>query len=143
MLFRFGQKRKTTYSLKRKLTPYDTTQLVRGKVLHLSPLLYPLVERAAAASIFYVSPTGSDGNACTSTAAPCATINAALAKSAAGDTIKVALGTYQSTGDQVVLITKNTTLLGGWNSNFSSQTGMSVLDGENARRVLTIQYSLV
>ena len=49
--------------------------------------------------------------------APCATINAALNKPdfVAGDTIRVAAGTYTGAGEQVVLLDKSATLSGGWN----------------------------
>jgi hypothetical protein len=102
---------------------------------HLS---YSGTYRVDAASVLYVSPTGNDSSACNLATAPCASINAAINKSLPGDTIKISLGTYKSTGEQVVLITKNINLLGGWNSSFTSQTGRSVLDGENARRVVKV-----
>jgi hypothetical protein len=109
----------------------------------LFPLINSDVNKTVAASVLYVLPTGNDSNTCSTPLAPCATIGAALAKSLAGDTIKVAIGTYKSTDDQVVLITKNINLLGGWDSSFSSQTGRSVLDGENARRVVMVTSEVV
>ena len=92
-----------------------------------------------AAGPWYVGPGGSDGNTCLSPATRCATINGALNKPGfvAGDTILVATGTYTGTGDEVVLLNKNATLSGGWNSGFTAQSGASTLDGQGARRAST------
>src|SRR5690606_10572487 len=46
------------------------------------------------AADWYVSPSGLDTNACTSTAAPCKTIQAAIDKAAAYDTVHVGAGSY-------------------------------------------------
>jgi Right handed beta helix region/PASTA domain len=90
--------------------------------------------RAAGAS-WYVAPApgGSDANSCSAPAAPCATINGAIGKAAAGDTILVAAGTYTGSGSEVVRVDKNLTLQGGWSLGFMSQTGLSTVDGESAR----------
>ncbi len=48
----------------------------------------------AAGTTYYVAPGGSDGNDCLSSGTPCLTINVALAKTAAGDSVSVAAGTY-------------------------------------------------
>ena len=91
------------------------------------------------ATSWYVSPNGNDSNTCTSPAAPCATINAAVIKSSSGDTIYIASGTYSvKTGNEVVLLNKNSTLSGGWNSQFTQRIGKSIIDGNNQRRVITI-----
>jgi hypothetical protein len=86
-----------------------------------------------AASAWYVSPTGNDLNSCSSTGNPCATINGALGKASAGDTIEVAIGTYTGTGTEVVLIDKSITLSGGWDANFTTQSGLSTIDGQATR----------
>jgi parallel beta-helix repeat protein/predicted outer membrane repeat protein len=62
-----------------------------------------------AAAIWYVSPTGNDGNTCQTPGAACATINAAINKAANGDTIEIAAGTYP---EHDVQISKQLTLNG-------------------------------
>jgi uncharacterized repeat protein (TIGR01451 family) len=91
-----------------------------------------------AAGPWYVAPGGSDANSCASPAAPCATVNAAIGKATAGDTIYVAEGTYTGTGTQVVLLDRSVTLSGGWNDSFASQGSMSILDGMGSRRCVTV-----
>jgi hypothetical protein len=59
-----------------------------------------------AATSLYVAPTGDDTNSCVSIAEPCQTINGALAKAGAGDTIYVAIGTYTGTALEVVDVQK-------------------------------------
>jgi len=73
-------------------------------------LMVPPLAPVQAITTWYVAPGGNDGNACTSEAAPCATISGALGKAAAGGTIKIATGTYTGSGVQVVLVNKNITL---------------------------------
>ena len=87
---------------------------------------------------WYVATTGLDTNSCTAFDAPCATINGAESKAAAGDIIKVATGTYTGSGTEVVLVDREIMLLGGWDETFSAQTGLSTVDGEQARRGITI-----
>jgi uncharacterized repeat protein (TIGR01451 family) len=92
-----------------------------------------------AVGLWYVAPTGQDTNDCATPAAPCATINGTLAKAASGDTILMAIGTYTGTGPaEVALINKNITLSGGWAPDFGAQVGRSTIDGEQARRGVTI-----
>ncbi|MBI5734049.1 MAG: hypothetical protein HY973_03870, partial [Candidatus Kerfeldbacteria bacterium] len=52
---------------------------------------------------YYISPSGSDSNSCTSTGSPCLTINGALQKASAGQTIEMAAGTY---GAQNISVSK-------------------------------------
>jgi uncharacterized repeat protein (TIGR01451 family) len=103
-------------------------------------VISPASRPAQAAGTWYVvpPPTGSDGNDCLTPSAPCGTINGAIGKAASGDTIKVAVGTYTGTGNEVVLINKNITLSGGWDTGFASQNGMSTIDGGGARRGVTV-----
>jgi hypothetical protein len=95
---------------------------------------------AGAAGPWYVATTGSDVNDCLSSAAPCATINGALAKPGflPGDTVRVAIGTYTGTGNEVVLLTMFANLSGGWDAAFTAQSGMSTLDGQGVRRGLSV-----
>lgn len=86
----------------------------------------------------YVSTTGSDTGDCRTSSSPCLTIQYALNQDTDGnDTIYVATGTYIrgvgnaiNSNPNVVIINKAETLSGGWNSDFTSQTGASTIDGE-------------
>ncbi len=95
---------------------------------------------ALAAGPWFVAPGGDDGDNCLSSSTPCATINGVLAKPGlvAGDTIKVASGTYTGTGSEVVLLDKDVTLSGGWDGTFFTQDGYSIMDGENTRRGIRV-----
>jgi len=103
---------------------------------------------AQTGTTWYVATTGNDSNSCSSTNSPCATIDGAIAKAAAGNTIKVAIGTYTGTGTEIVPINKNLTLSGGWDVSFTTRSGRSTIDGQAARRgievwggaVVTIEY---
>ena len=86
----------------------------------------------------YVATSGSDSNDCLTISTPCQTINGAIGKAVDGDTIYAAIGTYTNTEDNVVYINKGITLLGGWNANFTDQTGHSTIDGQKARRGVLI-----
>jgi hypothetical protein len=91
-----------------------------------------------AAGPWYVSVSGDDSNDCLSISTPCATINSALAKASADDTIFVAIGTYVGTGLEVVLLDKDATVSGGWNDTFTSQSSNSTIDGQGARRGIMV-----
>jgi hypothetical protein len=82
---------------------------------------------------WYAAPGGSDSNDCQTTLTPCATINGAIGKAGAGDSILVATGTYTGTGSMVVSIDKSVALHGGWDAGFVSQDGLSTIDGEGLR----------
>lgn len=82
---------------------------------------------------WYVAATGNDSNSCSSVGSPCRTINAAIGKAANGDTIRIAAGTYTSADFTVVWVTKSLTLSGGWNTAFTSQNALSIIDGQNTR----------
>ena len=111
--------------------------LATGGLLTLVMILLAL-RPIRAAGPWYVTPGGDDGNDCLSPGAPCATINGAIGKASSGDTIYVATGTYTGSGDQVVLLDKDTALSGGWDEAFTTQSGTSTLDGEDARRCMTV-----
>ena len=95
-----------------------------------------------AAGPWYVSTSGDDSNECLSPTAPCATINGAMGKATAGDTINVAIGTYTGAGTEVVSIDKDITLSGGWDVDFTTQSGRSTLDGQEERRGLRVNSGL-
>ncbi|MFT3894167.1 MAG: choice-of-anchor Q domain-containing protein [Anaerolineales bacterium] len=85
----------------------------------------------------FVKQGGVDGsNTCTSPTSPCGSINQAIDKASRSETIFVAAGTYTDP----VHITKDISLLGGWNSSFSTQNGISVVDGQHINDV--IDFSL-
>ncbi len=98
-----------------------------------------LVAPARAQGLWYVAPSGTDGNTCLTPAAACATLNAAITKASPGDTIRVAVGTYTGFGFAAVTVDKAVTLSGGWNADFTAQTGLSTLDGQDSRRVIDVQ----
>jgi uncharacterized repeat protein (TIGR01451 family) len=101
--------------------------------------------RLRAAGPWFVAPSGNDSNDCAGSATACASINGALNKPGfvAGDTIKVASGTYTGIGAEVALLNKNASLSGGWDNSFTTQSGMSTLDGESTRRGVTINTAVV
>lgn len=93
------------------------------------------------AANLFVSTTGS-GTVC-SQDQPCS-LETAVADGGSGDIIYVAAGTYTGTGDNVVELTEDILLYGGWNGALSGPVSrnpklyQTVLDGENARRVIYI-----
>lgn len=93
---------------------------------------------APPASTFYVSTTGDDTNNCTAVATPCATIGAAVAKAADGNTIMIATGIYTSADAQVLLVDRDLTFSGGWNPAFSVQGSASTIDAEHERTAVWI-----
>ncbi|NIM95961.1 MAG: hypothetical protein GTO18_19860 [Anaerolineales bacterium] len=89
---------------------------------------------------WYVSTTGDDTNDCLSSTTECASVNGVLSKPGfiAGDSILVGSGTYTGSGSEVVLFNLGASLSGGWNVDFSSQGGSSIIDGEGSRRGMTV-----
>ncbi|MBI4786750.1 MAG: DUF11 domain-containing protein [Chloroflexi bacterium] len=105
-------------------------------------LLAPSASRADATPTHYVAPTGADSGDCGDSNNPCRTVQYALDQAGSGDTVKVAAGTYTGSGTEVVNIAKNITLLGGyappdWTTS-NPQANTTILDGQNARRVILI-----
>ncbi len=78
-----------------------------GTFAGMAVFVGPGVAQAASETLF-VSTTGSDTGACTSSSAPCATIDYALTQATPNAAINVAAGTYT----QQLVITQNTTILG-------------------------------
>jgi uncharacterized repeat protein (TIGR01451 family) len=108
-------------------------------ILPVAVFAFLLPRPVAAAGPWYVAPGGNDSNDCQAALTPCATINGAIAKSADGDTINVAVGTYTAnSGYEVVLITRSVALEGGWNNGFTTRSGRSTIDGQGARRGMFI-----
>src|SRR6266498_410158 len=88
---------------------------------------------------WYVATTGNNANSCSTPASACATIEEAIYyRASTGDTIDVAIGTYTNNVNHVISFDKNVLLSGGWNSTFTTQNGMSTLDGQNVRRVVDV-----
>jgi hypothetical protein len=130
--------------MKNKLRLFFTFVAVAGLILLVSAHSLP---SARAAGPWYVSNSGNDSNDCASSTTPCSSINGALNKPGfvAVDTVNVAVGTYTGTGDRyslVVVIDKNITLLGGWDATFTTQSGISTIDGQNVRRAVYINSGL-
>lgn len=106
-------------------------QLLRIFALSLLIIVFLLVnssfEPAAAAGPWYVAPGGDDSNDCLSTTTECASINGVVAKAgfAPGDTIYVAPRTYTSVDPVMLELTSNGILSGGWDSTFSTQSGIN------------------
>ncbi len=97
---------------------------------------------------YYVNiATGNNSNSCISAAAPCRDIQEAINKASAGNTIYVASGRYLFSSNptpNVVIINKNLTLSGGWNSNFTLQNGASTIDGANVNNgILAISGTVI
>lgn len=96
---------------------------------------------ARASGPWYVATTGNDNlNDCLTPSTPCGSVNGALAKPGFtdGDTVKVSIGTYYGTGNEVVLLNRSATLSGGWDASFTAESGMSTIDGQEARRGVTV-----
>ncbi len=87
---------------------------------------------------WYVAPTGLDTNSCKSPGSPCATLDGVLIKIRDGDKIFVAEGVYTGNDAEVAFINKSVTISGGWNPSFTDQAGVSIVDGQNARKGLNI-----
>lgn len=103
-------------------------RVVSAMVIGVGAALWVMPTRAAGP--WYVSPIGTDSNSCSSPAAPCRTVNAAIGKASSGDTILVAVGVYTTTDYFVASVDKALTLSGGWDVGFTQQVGLSTLDGE-------------
>ncbi len=89
----------------------------------------------AAGSLYVVMSGGNDSNTCLSPASACETVNGAIGKATAGDTIFVAAGgEYTGNSSEVVLVNKGVTLSGGWDPFFVYRLGYSEINGQGQRR---------
>ena len=82
----------------------NSRRLAASSTLALALVLSLMIfggHRAQAAVPWYVSTTGNDGNDCLSEATACLTIQAAIIKASAGDTITVAAGNYAVVGANI------------------------------------------
>jgi hypothetical protein len=93
---------------------------------------------ASAGSIRFVTTGGYDGYDCLTPATACGTINGALAKATASDTIEVSAETYYGYGEEVVYINKDISLSGGWDPSFTNRIGRTTIDGQNMRQGIEI-----
>ena len=114
-----------------------------GVILIIGLLAINVPQTVRAAGPWYVASTGDDGNDCLSPATPCGTINGAIGKAAGEDTIFVAEGTYTASGTEVVLIDKSINLVGGWNESFTTQSGISIIDGSNLRKGIHVNPGII
>src|SRR3954469_9895546 len=105
----------------------------------LAVLAGGLASPVRAGSVWYVLPGIGNDATCAAGGPTCGTIQGAIDKAAAGDTIDVAAGTYFGTTAQLVDVTKSLTLSGGWGIGFTSADGMSVLEAADARRGLVVR----
>ena len=96
---------------------------------------------APTVSHLFVSTTGS-GTACAQNN-PCS-LSTALNQATGGDAVYLAQGTYTGTGRAVVTVMQTMTIAGGWDGAATGavardpDTYPTVLDGQNARRVIFI-----
>ena len=88
-----------------------------GRALGVLVVLVGLPQRARAATTWYVDGTlGNDANTCTAPGlSACRTIQAAINKASAGDTIRVAAGSYPEVAPGPLTVNKTLTLLGARN----------------------------
>lgn len=120
--------------------------MIRLKIISLCILIFMLLAiitssshaSASAASIRYVIKGGYDGYDCLTPATACGTIDGALYRADAGDTIEVTAETYYGYGEEVVYINKDITLSGGWDTAFTNRIGHTVIDGQNMRQGIEI-----
>lgn len=93
-------------------------------VMRIFLLCLLLVPVSLHAAIWYVSPAGSNSNACDNTDEPCQTLAGALAKPGvvAGDSIFLAQGVYTNSSGCHITISKAVKIVGGYSADFSSKS---------------------
>jgi uncharacterized repeat protein (TIGR01451 family) len=117
-----------------------------------SGLLFTQLSQASA-TIRYITPGGSDlANNCTSSASPCATLQHAVDVAGAGDSLRVAAGTYADITavngiTQVVYLDRDLAISGGYTANFNAPpdpaANPTILDAGGNGRVVTILTATV
>jgi hypothetical protein len=118
------------------------TYFVEATVVGVSsPAIFELTNKDA----WYVSVSGDNSNDCLTSITPCATINGVMDKAtfSAGDTIKMAGGTYTDSSNPMVSIDQDVILSGGWSTDFSVQDEVSIIDGEKTKQCVTISSGAV
>lgn len=103
-------------------TPHAVARSLRSSTgLRLLAWLLAVLAGPAFAADWYVAPGGSDGSSCASAGAPCQTIQAAINKAGANDTVHVGQGAYPFAGTiQISGTAKNGLTLIGDNSPFAA-----------------------
>src|SRR5512138_1296590 len=119
--------------------PAGKTDLGEGS----SSTLNSRVKTAFNGTTRYVALTGAASSGCTSSPNPCSNTQYAINSSANGDVIKVAEGTSSGkapgqSNPNVVILNKGVLLSGGWQGGFSSQTGISIIDGEDTNNGILV-----
>jgi parallel beta-helix repeat protein len=122
--------------------------MAAGVTVVAAVLLVAGTPARAQGSSRYVSPTGTDSGLCSYTAHPCRTVQYAVDRAVAGDTIKVAAGVYADLNNQgglaqVVYIDKSVTIRGGYAATGfvdppDPETNPTTLDAQEQGRVLYI-----
>jgi len=108
-----------------------TALMLLASLVLPNPLIFSPVHAIGRAATLYVAPGASCGGV-----SPCySAIQTAIDAAQAGDTIKVAAGTYTGPGVQVVYITKSLALAGGfatanWNQA-DPQANLTTIDAQN------------
>jgi hypothetical protein len=84
----------------------------------------------AAGGARYVSATGSDlaGGDCSDAQRPCATVQHAVNVAAAGDAVRLTVGTYREAVATRSGVPSVLSVSGGWDSAYTSQSGTSTID---------------
>lgn len=107
----------------------------------LSLWLLAMAPAQADGGVRYVAPDGDDSKLCDSIADRCRTVQRSIDVADPFDEIRVAAGTYTDPAGTVAHIEKTVTLLGGWDSGFTTRdpdTHPTTLDAQRNGRVLYI-----
>jgi hypothetical protein len=95
-----------------------------------------------ASSIRYVSAGSPTTNDCLTAATACGSIQSAIGKASPGDTILISVGEYSGEDGKLLTIDRNVTLSGGWDIQFTSQTGHSTLNGQGMKDGVAIEINV-
>jgi hypothetical protein len=105
----------------------------RGLAIALSTLAALAAPAAADAATYYLSPTGSDANACT-VSSKCLTLTRAQAVATSGDTVQIADGNYGAVATRTTFSDAGVTFVGeGTGESRPNILGESVVTGVGAR----------